>query len=172
VKKRSGPVSVSRKGLVPHEVNPSSIPGSLRIIQRGSDLSHFEITPRPGATLTPAEFIAAYCSVQRNRMSILVTHGIEFPEGFDDYAWEAEAKGRLQGTIVIINQQRYRVTFYDPTRLSQDIEGELTGSAAFLEHNLVVIPVIPSVTRTHVEKAIDFIAETGRHGDLIREQAE
>jgi hypothetical protein len=37
------------KGFVPHEVDQSSIPESLGIIQRGRDLGHFEIVPQPGA---------------------------------------------------------------------------------------------------------------------------
>ena len=53
------PESVSNKGFVPHEVNQATIPESLRIIQRGKDPAHFEITPRPGANLTPDDFVHA-----------------------------------------------------------------------------------------------------------------
>ena len=56
--------SVSSRGLVPHQVNPSTIPGSLRFIQRGNDPHHFELVPTPGANLLPREFIDA-CSAIR-----------------------------------------------------------------------------------------------------------
>lgn len=57
------PSSVSSKGFVPHRVDQSSIPDSLRIIQRGNDLRHFEIVPVPGANLTPQQFINACSSI-------------------------------------------------------------------------------------------------------------
>ena len=57
------PLSVSSNGYVPHRVDQSSIPDSLRIIQRGSDPRHFEIVPRPGANLTPQQFINACNSI-------------------------------------------------------------------------------------------------------------
>jgi hypothetical protein len=56
------PTSTS-KGWDPHEVNQSSIPDSLRIIQRGGDPHHYEIVPRPGANLTPGQFINACTSI-------------------------------------------------------------------------------------------------------------
>jgi RHS repeat-associated protein len=52
------PDSVVGKGFTPHQVDPSTIPGELRIIQRGSDLHHYEIVPQPGANLTPDGFAA------------------------------------------------------------------------------------------------------------------
>jgi hypothetical protein len=57
------PTSVSSKGFVPYKVDRSSIPDSLRIIQRGSDLHHFEITPKPGANLTQQQYIDACSSI-------------------------------------------------------------------------------------------------------------
>ncbi len=87
-------------------------------------------------------------------------HRVEFPEGFDGYAREVEAKGWLPDVIVTINAQRYSVTFYDPARLAQDIEDELKASAAFFQCNLLVIP---SVTRTRMEEAIASLARTGAY---------
>jgi hypothetical protein len=98
----------------------------------------------------------------------IVGHSVELPEGFNDFAWEAEAKGWLQGVIAVIADRRYRVTFYDPTRLAQDIEGELGASAVFFERNLIVVP---SVTRAHMEAAIEVIARTGRDMDMIPESS-
>jgi hypothetical protein len=48
--------SVSSKGFIPHRIDESSFPGSLRVIQRGKDLRHFEIVPVPGANLTPERY--------------------------------------------------------------------------------------------------------------------
>lgn len=48
--------SVSSRGFVPHEVDLDSVPPNLQIIQRGQDKSHFEITPKPGANLSPEKF--------------------------------------------------------------------------------------------------------------------
>lgn len=55
------PNSVSSNGFVPHKVDQSTVPDTLQIIQRGKDPSHFETTPKPGANLTPQQFIDA-CS--------------------------------------------------------------------------------------------------------------
>jgi RHS repeat-associated protein len=57
------PASVSSKGFVPHEVDLTSIPNELRIIQRGSDLRHFEIVPRAGTSLTPERFTELLCQI-------------------------------------------------------------------------------------------------------------
>jgi RHS repeat-associated protein len=58
------PDSVSSRGYTPHELDPESIPDSLRIIQRGRDPRHFEIVPKPGANLTPEEFTEALCQIR------------------------------------------------------------------------------------------------------------
>jgi len=55
-------------------------------------------------------------------MPPLISYDIKFPEGFHKYAWEVEAKGWLPDILITINHHHYRVTFYDPTRLAQDVE--------------------------------------------------
>jgi len=55
--------SVASKGFEAHVVDQSSIPDTLRIIQRGADPRHFEIVPKPGANLTPQQFIEACSSI-------------------------------------------------------------------------------------------------------------
>jgi hypothetical protein len=55
--------SVSSKGLTPRRVDQSSVPDSLRFIQRGKDPHHFEIVPKPGANLTPQQFTHACSSI-------------------------------------------------------------------------------------------------------------
>ena len=62
-------------------------------------------------------------------MSVGPKHALEFPDGFDDFAWETESKGWLSGVIAIVDGRCYQVTFYDPIRLAQDIETELERSA-------------------------------------------
>jgi hypothetical protein len=43
--------------MMPHRVDESSIPAQLRIVHRSlTDPHHYEITPRPGANLTVAEY--------------------------------------------------------------------------------------------------------------------
>lgn len=78
-----------------------------------------------------------------------------FPDDFDDYAWEVEAKGWFNDVVVETDGQRFRITFYDIARLSQDIEDELSANAAFVEKNVVVVR---NVTRVAIEQAVKFIA--------------
>jgi hypothetical protein len=51
------PGSVASKGFEPHEIDTSSIPRGLRIVQRGLDLAHHEIVPEEGSSLSPASFV-------------------------------------------------------------------------------------------------------------------
>jgi hypothetical protein len=48
--------SITSRGFDPHAIDMNSFPSSLRIIQRGKDLNHYEIVPAPGANLTPAGY--------------------------------------------------------------------------------------------------------------------
>ena len=57
------PASVSSKGFEPYEVDQSTIPDELRIIQRGGDPSHYEIVPQQGTSLTPEEFTNLLCQI-------------------------------------------------------------------------------------------------------------
>ncbi|WP_412103894.1 RHS repeat-associated core domain-containing protein [Streptomyces californicus] len=50
------PGSITSRGFEPHGINPASMPATLRIIQRGKDVNHYEIVPAPGANLTPARY--------------------------------------------------------------------------------------------------------------------
>lgn len=85
---------------------------------------------------------------------------VEFPEDFEDYAWEVEAKGWLQGVVVVIDGRRYPLTIYDLTRLAQDVEEEVGSGETFFERNLVVVS---SVTREHIEAAVAALVSSGRH---------
>jgi hypothetical protein len=88
-----------------------------------------------------------------------VAYRINFPEYFDDYATEIEAKGYFDDLTVDAGGARYKPLFYDTARLRQEYEDHLRGgAAAFAERNLVVLP---KVTKATIEAAIDELARTG-----------
>lgn len=88
---------------------------------------------------------------------------LEFPEGFDDFAWEAEAKGWLPGVRVRVGDRAYTLTFYDPVRLAQDLEEALEQRVVFAERNLLVLK---EVTRANIVAAVAEIAANGGWSDL------
>ena len=92
---------------------------------------------------------------------------LNLPEGFETFAWEVESKGWLQGANIEVLGKIYSITFYDPTRLAQDIESEIATRVAFFERNCVVIP---AVTRPNIEAAIELIVSTGRYVDLTPDE--
>ncbi|RKG67550.1 hypothetical protein D7V80_15735 [Corallococcus sp. CA054B] len=92
---------------------------------------------------------------------------LEFPPGFEDSAWEVEAKGWLPGVVAVIQERRYTLTVYDPVRLTQDVGDALKGGSVFLERNLVVVA---SVTRERIASALQEIVQTGRVGGLRPDQ--
>ncbi len=83
------------------------------------------------------------------------TFSIIFPDDFENYAWEVEAKGWFNDVVVEVDGERFRIAFYDIARLSQDIEYELSVKAAFFEKNIVALKF---VNRESIERAIEFIA--------------
>lgn len=97
----------------------------------------------------------------------MIDYKLELPDDFEDYAWEVESKGWFSGAIALLGGSRYKVVFYDPTRLSQDIKDELDESVAFLERNLMIVK---TVDRNNMEKAIEFIAKTGKYADMVEEK--
>lgn len=58
------PDSLSKKGFTPRQIDMSTVPDELTIIQRGNDPRHFEIVPRPGANLTPDQFSSCLSRIQ------------------------------------------------------------------------------------------------------------
>jgi hypothetical protein len=48
----------NREPVWPHEIDQSTVPTELRVIQRGRNSSHYEILPKPGTNLMPAGFRA------------------------------------------------------------------------------------------------------------------
>jgi len=94
-------------------------------------------------------------------------YSLVFPEGFDDYAWEVQAKGWFADAMLLSLGRQYRINFYDPVRLGQEIESEHKRGGVFFEQNLVVVQ---SVTRPNMEKAMNFLMESGQASSLIAEQ--
>jgi hypothetical protein len=93
-------------------------------------------------------------------------YSLVFPEGFDDYAWEVESKGYLVDARLKFMGRSYRINFYEPVRLAQDIEAELERGSLFFEPNLVVVP---SVTRQNMETAVEFLVQSGIVSSLVAE---
>jgi hypothetical protein len=85
---------------------------------------------------------------------------IIYPIDMDEYAWwETEQKGWIEVTVRWPSGEQV-VTFYDPTRLLQTVNDDLSGRGYFAER----IVVVSSVTRDALESVVtamarhDFIA--------------
>lgn len=98
----------------------------------------------------------------------MTSYRLEFPDEFTECAWEVEAKGWLPGVVAVIGGWRYPLTFYDPVRLSQDIEAEIANGRPFFEPNLIVVP---TVTRACIESAVGGLVAAGRYGSWAPEAA-
>ena len=84
---------------------------------------------------------------------------IELPEYFDTYVVELEAKGYFSDVAVLFAGRRYRITFYDPIRLQQEIVDQLSsGKPEFHEPNLVVVS---KIRRDEIERAVFKLADLG-----------
>ncbi|MGJ5175198.1 hypothetical protein ACQR16_10505 [Bradyrhizobium oligotrophicum] len=91
---------------------------------------------------------------------------IEIPDDFADYEWEVTAKGWLT-IAMIVSGRRYLLNFYDPVRLSQEIQSDLERGHPFLKPNLVVVE---TVTRTAIERAVHELVQSGRVAEMIEER--
>jgi hypothetical protein len=91
-------------------------------------------------------------------------YALELPSDFDDSY--PESKGYFIGAVIRGMGKTYAITFYDPVRLSQDIEGELSAAPYWFEKNVVVVPVI---NRQHLRTAVEKIIATGDVGRLLPE---
>lgn len=89
----------------------------------------------------------------------MTDYSLVFPDWFDDLVeWEVEKKGWFSEARLVLSETQYRLSFYDPVRLSQDIESEIQSREFFFEPNLIVVP---SVTRVDMEKSIEFLMRSG-----------
>jgi hypothetical protein len=98
--------------------------------------------------------------------TIMSDYSLVFPDGFEGYAWELEPKGWFNEARLEFQGRLYRLMFYDPTRLSQDIDDELQRGGVFFEPNLVVVP---TVNRQNMEKAAAQLVQHARLGSLVAE---
>ena len=86
---------------------------------------------------------------------------VHFPEDFDERGeWEVERKGWLQGVQVeLTNGNSYPLFFYDPIRLSQDLEADAKqGRTAIAEPGMVIVA---EVTRECILRAVETLISEG-----------
>jgi hypothetical protein len=101
-------------------------------------------------------------------METLVTnYSLVFPQGFDDYAAEVEAKGWFGEASLTFAGRQHPMTFYDPGRLRQEVEDEIQRGRVFFEPNLVVVA---SVTRQNMERAVAMLIASGEVASLSAER--
>lgn len=107
--------------------------------------------------------------MMRNGELQVIEYSLIFPGHYDADHGEIESKGFFSGVILVTGRGRYRINFYEPVRLGQDIESEMQPGDPFFEPNLIVIP---AVTRAHMERAIEWLMRTGQVSSLVPELAE
>ena len=88
---------------------------------------------------------------------------LEFPEEFVEYEYEYTAKGYVSGVIIHTDQGCANITFYEPTRLAQDVSDEVPGDGYFACANLVVVPEITREAITRAAASLD----AGRFVELV-----
>jgi len=96
----------------------------------------------------------------------MLSFALILPGDFDDYEWEVKAKGFYSEARLSVSGKRYRLTFYDPARLSQELEAALKRAELFFESNLVIVN---SVTRSDMERAAEGLIKSGQEAFLIAE---
>jgi hypothetical protein len=91
-------------------------------------------------------------------------YSLKWPINFEDYSWELESKGWFCGLEVVIGNEVFKPTFYDPTRLIQDVKEDLANGHPFTLSRLIVID---HVCRELMESVIDKLAKTGELRKLL-----
>lgn len=81
---------------------------------------------------------------------------LNLSDDFSEYAWEVESKGCFEVDIKIFDKI-YTFNFYDPIRLNQTIEDDLSLNQYFFYENMVVLP---KVNLRNIEKFIEDIIDT------------
>ncbi len=84
---------------------------------------------------------------------------LTLPDNFDEYAWEVEAKGCFNDVFVDAGDGNISLSFYDPTRLHQEIQDSLKSGIPFFGRNIVIVE---RVTRACIEAAVTTLYESGR----------
>jgi hypothetical protein len=93
---------------------------------------------------------------------------VVFPDWYDDRAeFEFTAKGYLPDVEVRLDDgSRYRLFFYDPVRLSQDLDEEALNDKPYrAEPGLVVVP---EISRDGIQKAVAGLWHDGFFKHLKR----
>lgn len=93
-------------------------------------------------------------------------YSLDLPQGYEEYASEVESKGWFSDATLAYSGRRYRLSFYDPVRLAQEIDSKMQRGRVFFETNLMVIR---SVTRPNMENAVTQLVERGDVPSLITE---
>lgn len=87
------------------------------------------------------------------------SYSASFPEYFDDYAAEIEAKGYFADLIINIGHDRVRPTIYDPVRFAQECQDAFASGTPYFAASCMII--VPSVTRPYIEAAVTALAARG-----------
>jgi hypothetical protein len=88
----------------------------------------------------------------------LAGYRIVFPDYFDGEAPIIESKGWFGDLVVEIGTRRVELTFYDPTRLIQELRDVASRGTFEWYGNLVVVPV---VSRSSIEDAVETLYAKG-----------
>jgi hypothetical protein len=79
-----------------------------------------------------------------------------YPSSMDDYDWYmTESKGWIEVTVQWATRRK-TITFYDPTRLAQEVQSAVTRSGYFAESAVVVLP---AVTKEAIEAVVAQMAQ-------------
>src|SRR5215510_4449472 len=98
--------------------------------------------------------------------TIMASYSLILPEDFDEYEWEVTSKGWFGNALLNFSGRVFRLRFFDPVRLSQEIEDELKRGQAFFEPNLIVVR---SVTRSEMDRAAELLVRSGQTSSLVSE---
>jgi hypothetical protein len=93
-------------------------------------------------------------------------HSFVLPDEFDDYEWEVTAKGWFGEARLVMIGRSFKLNFYDPARLSQEVESQMENGAVFFEPNLLVVQ---SVTKAEMQRAVDMLVKSGQITALVPE---
>jgi len=133
----------------------------IRVGCEGSRINAYTL-----ATTLVANSDAARAARGVKGLAVKTEYSLNFPNEFDDYAGEVESKGCFSEARLVLLGRRYRVNFYDPVRLAQEIESALHRGTVFCEPKVVVVR---SVTRENMERAAAEVVRSGSVASLIAE---
>ena len=85
-------------------------------------------------------------------------YSLKWPDDFEDYSWEIEAKGWFTGVQILFGDKVFTPVFYDRARLEQEIGDAIASQKYFAETRLVVVD---RVSRASIEDSISAMAEAG-----------